>query len=278
MDIVCDLVLGWNWYSVPESIRVDLDGELQPGVMVRDVAQQVMSDIGADLGLGRAIEFAGPFVERMPLGDRMTLCNWSRKVEAVAGVIAPTPEIVRYVEARTSEPFEPVFSDENAAWAETRSYDVGAMEPVVAVPSDPLETRAIEAVAGATVHQAFVGSCAGGSLEDIRAAAEVLTGRQVHSDVRMIVSPGSQRIWRQAEQEGLLSILSDAGCVVTASTCGVCFGGMGSLAAGEVCIATSTENFQGRMGSPESSIYLGSPRTVAASAVRGEVTDPRGIS
>ncbi len=275
MDIVSDLLLGWNWYSVPESIRVRLEGELQPGVMVRDVAQLVMADLGEDLGLGRAIEFEGPFVERMPLGDRMTLCNWSRKVQAVAGVIAPTPEIVRYVAARTSEPFEPAFSDEEADWVETRSYDVGSMEPVVAAPPDPLDTRPLDAVAGTPIQQAFLGSCAGGSLDDIRAAAALLAGRRVHGDVRMIVSPGSQRIWREASEEGLLATLTEAGCLVTASTCGACIGGMGSLGAGEVCVSTSTENFAGRMGSPESSVYLGSPATVAASAIRGRLTDPR---
>jgi 3-isopropylmalate/(R)-2-methylmalate dehydratase large subunit len=277
MDIVSDMVLGRNWHVVPETIRVNLEGELPDGVMVRDLAQRVMTDLGDELGLGRAIEFVGPVVERMPLGDRMTLCNWSRKVQAVAGVMAPSPAIFDYVRRRTTESFEPVFSDDDAAWIESRDYRVDATEPLVAAPSDPLNTQTLEAAGEVAIQQAFIGSCAGGSLEDIRVAAEILSGRKVHGDVRMIVSPGSEEVSRRADGEGLLSILRDAGCVVTASTCGACIGGMGALAAGEVCISTSTENFKGRMGSRDSSVYLGSPRTVAASALRGRLTDPRSI-
>ena len=278
MDIISDMVLGWNWYSVPESILVELDGELREGTMVRDVAQHVVDQVGDQLGNGRVVEFVGPAVERMSISERMTLCNWSRKIQAVAGLVNPDRKTVEYVAARTEEPFEPLVSDPDAEYAARFAVDVSALEPLVAAPPDPTNTRSLAAVSGTPIQQAFIGSCAGGSLEDLRVAASVLDGRRVHPGVRMIASPGSQRIWEEADREGIIATLSRAGCVVTASTCGACIGGMGALGDGEVCVSTSTENFPGRMGAPGSLVYLASPLTVAASAVAGELTDSRELS
>jgi len=277
MDIISDMVLGWNWHAVPESVRVHLTGTLPAGVMVRDVAQHVVTDLGDELGNGRAIEFVGPLVDRMRLGERMTLCNWSRKIQAVAGLINPDRMTIDYVRGRATVPFVPLLSDAGAAYVEERSYDVGSLEPLVAAPPDPTNTKPLAEVAGTPIQQAFVGSCAGGSLDDLRTVAAVLAGRSVHPGVRMIASPGSQEIWRRAQEEGLLTTLAEAGCIVTASTCGACIGGMGALGDGEVCVSTSTENFPGRMGSPKSLVYLASPLTVAASAVSGELTDSRSL-
>ncbi|MEJ1922193.1 3-isopropylmalate dehydratase large subunit [Microbacterium sp. KHB019] len=274
-DIVSDLAAGWNWYSVPQSIRIELVGQMGPGVTMRDVAQHVMSDIGQDLGSGKALEFVGDFVDRASIPALMTLCNWSRKTEAVAGIVNPSARTVEYVRSRTDIPFEILRSDPGAQYVAHRTYDVGAVEPVVAAPGDPLDTRAVSEVAGTRIHQAFLGSCAGGSIEDFRAAASVLRGRHVAPGVRMIASPGSQETWRVAEEEGLLRDLSAAGVLVTGSTCGACYGGAGVLTGDEVCISTSTENFQGRMGSMSASIFLGSALTVAASALAGEITDAR---
>lgn len=276
-DIVSDLAVGWNWYAVPHSIRVQLDGDLRPGVTMRDVAQHIMGDIGQDLGSGTAIEFVGSFVEDASIPQLMTLCNWSRKTEAVAGIVNPSPRTVEYVRSRTAVPLEPLRSDPGAEYLAERAYDVAEVEPVVAAPGDPLDTRPLSAVAGTRIHQAFLGSCAGGSIEDFRAAAGVLRGRRIAPGVRMIASPGSQETWRQAEEEGLLRDLTAAGVLVTGSTCGACYGGAGVLAGQEVCVSTSTENFHGRMGSPTASIYLGSALTVAASALAGELTDARAL-
>jgi 3-isopropylmalate/(R)-2-methylmalate dehydratase large subunit len=278
MDIISDMVLGWNWYVVPESVRVHLSGTLPAGVMVRDVAQHVITDLGDDVGNGRAIEFVGPLVDVMGMSERMTLCNWSRKIQAVAGLINPDRATIDYVSSRTTETFEPLCSEDGATYVEERHYDVSALEPLVAAPPDPTNTKPLAEVAGTTIHQAFVGSCAGGSLEDLRTVASVLNGRRVHPGVRMIASPGSQAIWRRAQEEGVLTTLADAGCIVTASTCGACIGGMGALGDGEVCVSTSTENFPGRMGSLGSLVYLASPLTVAASAVSGKLTDARTLS
>jgi 3-isopropylmalate/(R)-2-methylmalate dehydratase large subunit len=278
MDIISDMVLGWNWYVVPESVRVHLSGTLARGVMVRDVAQHVVTDLGDEVGNGRALEFVGPLVDQMRLADRMTLCNWSRKIQAVAGLINPDESTLAYVRGRTDQPLRPLLSDEGASYAEERHYDVDSIEPLVAAPPDPTNTKLLAEVSGTTIHQAFVGSCAGGSLDDLRTVAGVLAGRRVHPGVRMIASPGSQEIWRRAQEEGILTTLSEAGCVVTASTCGACIGGMGALGDGEVCVSTSTENFLGRMGTPGSLVYLASPLTVAASAVSGSLADSRTLS
>jgi 3-isopropylmalate/(R)-2-methylmalate dehydratase large subunit len=278
MDIVSDLVIGLNWYSVPESVRVHLSGRLQPDVMMRDVAQRVMSDIGTELGSGRVIELVGPFVDEASIPALMTLCNWTRKVQAVAGIVNPTASTVAFVRERTDVPFEPLRSDPGAKYLEERRFDVSEIEPLVAAPPDPLNTRTLGQVAGTQIHQAFLGSCAGGSIEDFRAAASVLEGRRVHSEVRMIAAPGSRETWQQAESEGLLDTLTAAGVVVTGSMCGACYGGAELLSAGQVCISTSTENFAGRMGSEASSIYLASPLTVAASAVAGRIVGARELA
>jgi homoaconitase/3-isopropylmalate dehydratase large subunit len=278
MDIVSDLVIGVNWYAVPESIRVHLAGRLQPGVMMRDVAQRVMSDLGTELGSGRVIELVGPFVDEASLPSLMTLCNWTRKVQAVAGIVNPTESTVAYVRERTDVPFEPLRSDPDAEYVAERHFDVSAMEPLVAAPPDPLNTRTLADVVGTRIQQAFLGSCAGGSIEDFRAAASILAGRHVHPEVRMVAAPGSTETWHQAQSEGLLDTLTSAGVVVTGSMCGACYGGAELLSAGQVCVSTSTENFAGRMGSESSSIYLASPLTVAASAVAGRIVGARDIT
>jgi len=277
MDIVSDLAIGVNWYAVPESIRVHLSGRLRPGVMMRDVAQRVMSDIGTELGSGRAIELVGPFVDEATVPALMTLCNWTRKVQAVAGIVNPTDRTVAYVRERTAVPFEPLRSDPDAEYVAEMRFDVSTMEPLVAAPPDPLNTRTLAEVAGIRIQQAFLGSCAGGSIEDFRAAASVLEGRQVHPGVRMVAAPASTETWQQAEGEGLIDALTTAGVLVNGSMCGACYGGAELLGPGQVCISTSTENFAGRMGSEASSIYLASPLTVAASAIAGRIVGAQDV-
>lgn len=279
MDVISDMVIGTNWYCVPPSVRVHIKGELPRGVLVRDVTQIIMSDIGEDVASGRVIELVGPFIEQLPVSGRMTLCNWTRKVQAVTGIVNPDKKTLAYVGSRTTEPLDPLSSDADAVYEAERDYDVSTFEPVVAAPPDPLNTVSLSSLVGLRIDQAFIGSCAGGSLEDIRVAAETLRGRRVHQHVRMIVTPGSQETWAAAAEEGLLLILTEAGVTVTTATCGSCFGGQGVLADNEVCVSTSTENFGGRMGSPTAQIYLASPLVVAEAAIAGQFvtvhTDPR---
>jgi 3-isopropylmalate/(R)-2-methylmalate dehydratase large subunit len=274
MDIVADLMLGANWYTVPESVRVRLDGALAPGVSVRDVAQRVMSDVGTELGGGRVIELVGSFVDSASVPALMTLCNWTRKTGAVTGIVNPSPATLAYVQDRTAAALAPLYSDPGATYVEELGYDVSALGPVVAAPPDPLNILDVAELEGTRIDHVFIGSCAGGSIEDLRAAAEVLRGRHVHPDVRAVASPGSRETLRAATAEGLVEILTQAGVDVTDATCGACYGGGDTLDDDDVCLSTSTENFPGRMGSQRASIFLAAPLTVAASAVTGRITHP----
>lgn len=277
VDVLSDLVLGWNWHRVPETILVELKGELQRGVTARDVAQTVMAAIGADQGAGRAVEFRGSFIDRLEMSGRMVLCNWTRKIEAVTGVIAADAVTAEYVAKRARRNFQSLSADSNAQYAINRRFDVGCVEPVVALPPSPLDVHPVSAIAGRPVQQAVIGSCAGGHLEDLRLAASLLRGRRVASGTRLIISPATRSIWTAAANEGLLGVFVEAGAIVTDATCGACFGGTGVLADGETCISSSTENMAGRMGSDAAEILLASPLTVAASAIAGAVADPRGL-
>lgn len=275
MDVLSDMVLGWNWYRVPETISVRLDGQAPRGVTVRDVAQIAMADIGDEAGAGRAVEFAGSYVDGLTIAERMVLCNWTRKIEAVAGMVAPDATTARYMEGRARKILPPLLADPDAHYALRRTFDVSSCEPVVAVPPSPLDILPVSAFDRTPIHQAVIGSCAGGHLDDLRLAASLLDGRKVARGVRLIVSPATRDIWSQAAAEGLLGICAAAGAIVTDATCGACFGGLGQLAPGELCLSTSTENSAGRMGSADARIMLASPLTVAASAIAGMVADPR---
>ena len=275
-DLLLDLLLGWGWYRIPHTIRVHLLGTMRPGVMPRDVAQHIAGDVGSSGARDMAMEFVGSAVDAMSIDGRMVVCNWSRKCEAVTGLMNPDDKTISFAQRAAGTNFEPLYSDPDAYYAKERYYNVDEVEPLVAAPPDPTNTRPISEVAGRQIDQAFVGSCAGGTLDDLRTAAVVLRGQKVHPRVRLIVTPATNDIFRAATREGLLGDLVEAGAVVTPSTCGTCYGGLnGILADGEVCIASSTENHPGRMGSYSAHIYLASPATVAASAVAGVITDPR---
>jgi 3-isopropylmalate/(R)-2-methylmalate dehydratase large subunit len=276
VDIATDMALGWNWHRVPETIRIELYGDRPDWLPARDIMQNIIGVVGAIGALGDVVEFGGPVVDTMSMDARLALCNWTRKIEAVTALINPDKTTLDYVGPRVRGPYEPLTSDADAEYRKTLTFDVGQMEPVVACPPNVADTRLVSAVSSIRIDQAFVGSCAGGMLEDIRAAAAIVAGHQVAPGVRLIVTPASQQIWHQAAQEGLLETLSEAGALITNSTCGTCWGGAnGVLADGEVCIASSTENTIGRMGSRSAHIYLASPATVAASAIAGHIADPR---
>jgi homoaconitate hydratase family protein len=277
VDLATDMVLGWNWHRVPPTIRIRLVGNRPSWLTALDIAHNICGDLGPIGALGAVIEFAGPVVDVMSIDDRLTICNRSRRIEAVSAVINPDQRTLEYVTPRAIGAFEVLTSDADCSYLQDLSYDVASMEPVVACPpTEDRDTKTVAEVAGRRVHQAFVGSCAGGRLDDIRTAAAIVKGRQVAPGVRFIVTPASHAIWVQAAAEGLWETLSGAGAIVTPSTCGLCYGGLnGILDDGELCIANSTENTVGRMGSREAEIFLGSTATVAASAVAGEIVDPR---
>lgn len=204
----------------------------------------------------------------------MNLCS-ALYLSGTYGIVNPDQKTIEYIQSRTGEPFEPLVSDIDAQYAEIRAYDVSELEPQVAFPPSPTNTKPVSAAEGIPVHEASIGACTSGRLEDLRIAAEILKGKEVHPAVRLLITPISQKIQMQAIEEGLIKIFIEAGAIICIPSCGTCPGHIGRLAAGENCITTSTVNYPGRMGSREATIYLASPATVAASALEGKIADPR---
>jgi 3-isopropylmalate/(R)-2-methylmalate dehydratase large subunit len=273
-EAVQALAMGSIWLQVPETIRIELHGKPRPGVLSRDIAQQIISRIGADLCDYRVLEYAGPAVRTMDMDARMTLCNVAVDIGAKTGLVEPDNVTVAYLKGRAKAPFELKTSDPGAEYAHRYELDLGELEPMIAAPPRPDNVMPVSAAAGTKIDQVYIGSCAGGRMEDLRAAAAVMRDRQVHPDVRMIVVPTSQEIYAQASREGLLATFAEAGAVVTAPCCGPCYGNLAPLVDGDVCIATGTTNIPGRMGSAKASIYLSNAAVAAASAVAGTITDP----
>lgn len=271
------LATGEIWLRVPETIRIVMDGVPPAGVMSRDVAQWTIATLGPERCDYRVLEYGGPAMARLDMDARMTLCNVAVDVGAKSGLVEPDELTQEYLRPRTTREFELVRSDPDARYELVYPLDLGSLEPMVAAPPSPDNVVPVSAVAGLEVDQVYIGSCAGGRLEDLRAAAAVLRGRRVDPRVRMIVVPTSQEIFARAAREGLIEALVEAGALVTAPSCGPCYGNLSPLAEGEVCVGTGTRNEPGRMGSPKASVYLANAATAAAAAVLGKIVDPRGL-
>jgi 3-isopropylmalate/(R)-2-methylmalate dehydratase large subunit len=273
------LCKGQTWYLVGPTTKVVLEGELPERVYPRDVIHYIPGHYG-DFA-GRNLEWHGDGLPNINIDGRLTMATISAELSAEFSLFPYDDVLAEYLQGRAKWPFEPAEPDEDAQYDTVITVDLSALEPQVVLPGKVAwNTKGAREVAAESikVDQAFIGSCANGRLSDFAVAAEILDGRQIARGTRMIVTPGSQDILKQAIKAGYVETLMDAGAVVTNSTCGACFGGhMGLLADDEVCITASTRNFKGRMGSPTSSIFMGSPATVAASAVTGVITDPRDI-
>ncbi|NOY44061.1 MAG: 3-isopropylmalate dehydratase large subunit [Deltaproteobacteria bacterium] len=277
-DLAAAMVTGEAWFKVPESIKFVYRGELPPWVEGKDLILYTIGLIGVDGALYRAMEFTGPVIERLGMDDRLTMANMAIEAGGKNGIIAPDATTRAYVEGRAKRP--PVYyrSDPDARYAEVIEIDVGRIRPQVAFPHLPSNTRAIDDVGEVPIDQVVIGSCTNGRIEDLRRAARVLREQRVAKYVRCIVIPATQEIYRQAMREGLLEVFLDAGCAVSTPTCGPCLGGhMGILAKGERAVATTNRNFVGRMGHPESEVYLASPSVAAASAVKGRIASPEEV-
>jgi 3-isopropylmalate/(R)-2-methylmalate dehydratase large subunit len=269
------MALGKIWLKVPRSIKVDLAGKPATGVMSRDLAQFVIGKIGDERADYRVIEYCGEAVERMDIDERMTLCNVVIESGAKTGIIKPSPEILASLKEKSPLSFPLVESDSDAVYEQSYSFDAGKIEPQVALPPSPDNVVPVSEIKNVPIHQAFIGSCASGRMEDLRMAARILKGRKIHPAVRMIIIPGSRQIQLQALKEGLIEVFLEAHAIVSTPSCGGCSGVQAFLSGKEVCIGTGTRNEPGRMGSFEAQIYLASAATVAASAITGEITDPR---
>jgi 3-isopropylmalate/(R)-2-methylmalate dehydratase large subunit len=273
------LCKGQSWYLVGETTKVVLEGRLPERVYPRDVIHYIPGTYG-DFA-GRNLEWYGDGLSTIDVDGRLTMATISAELSAEFSLFPYDDVLADYLEGRNKWPFEPAFPDDDAEYEQTITIDLSSLEPQIVLPNKVAwNTKTAREVADdrVKVDQAFIGSCANGRLSDFAVAAEILEGRQIAKGTRMIVTPGSQDILKEAVKRGYVETLMDAGAVVTSSTCGACYGGhMGLLADDEVCITASTRNFQGRMGSPKASVFMGSPATVAASAVTGVITDPRDL-
>ncbi|MBC8448689.1 MAG: 3-isopropylmalate dehydratase large subunit [Chloroflexi bacterium] len=272
------MATGEIWLRVPESLRLVINGSLPPHVSAKDVILHIIGDLGADGADYRSVEFAGQAVRGMSLASRMVLCNMAAEMGAKNGVVLPDEETQRWLAGRLRGDYEEVHPDADAAYERVIEYDVTALAPQVARPHRVDNVVDVTAVAGTPIDQALVGTCTNGRLEDLAAAAEILRGRHIAPGVRLLVLPASREVLLAALQAGLIADLVSAGATVLNPGCGPCLGAhQGCMAPGEVTISTANRNFKGRMGCKESEIYLASPATVAASALAGEITDPREV-
>lgn len=269
------LAMDTLWLRVPETIRVNIHGRRPPGVMARDVAQHICTDIGAEQANYRVIEYGGPGIAEFSIDARFVLCNFPVAVGAKTGIVNPDAVTLAYTRERACLPFTNLASAPDAVYADVRDYNISGLEPRISVPPDTTNVHLISEYVGVRIDSAYVGSCASGNLEDLRAAAAVLKGRRVHPDVRLFISPATQRYYIEALQEGLIETFASAGAFVLGPTCQPCYGALWPTADGEVRISTSTRNEPGRMGSFKAEIYLANPATVAASAIKGMIADPR---
>ena len=264
------------WLRVPETIRIDVDGSFQRFVTPKDLMLKMIGQLKADGAIYKALEFTGRTVAEMSVSGRLTLCNMAVEIGAKTAIINPDEVSLSYVKDRTDKPFKLLRSDPDSNYERNIEFNVDDLEPQVACPHAVDNVRSVSEVEGAPIDQAFIGSCTNGRIEDLRLAARIIKGRKVKEGVRMLIAPASQEVYLEALREGHLELFVEAGAYVCNPTCGACFGGhMGLLAPGETCISSSNRNFIGRMGSPKAEIYLGSPATVAASAIAGGITDPR---
>jgi 3-isopropylmalate/(R)-2-methylmalate dehydratase large subunit len=269
---------GQIWLMVPQTMVVQVTGSFPPGVSAKDLILHIIGDLGADGALYRAVEFRGPAIEAMSMAGRMTLCNMSVEMGAKAGIVPADEKTAQWLESRVDQPYQPPTSDPDASVERTLSYCLDGMVPQVACPHTVDNVKPVGQVLGTQIHQALIGTCTNGRLEDLREAARFLRGKKVAPGVRLLVLPASAEVYRTALSSGILEELIAAGGVILNPGCGPCLGAhQGVLAPGEVCLSTANRNFRGRMGCKEASIYLASPATVAASAVAGEIADPTQI-
>jgi 3-isopropylmalate/(R)-2-methylmalate dehydratase large subunit len=273
-EMIYAVTTGKTWFRLGETVRYDLVGRLQPGVTTKDVFLHVAGVFGDHTN--QNLEFGGSGLAHLSLNARRTIATQAAEVGAEFCLFEPDDVLLDYVRTHNPTPFEAQYPDADAIYSERRTIDLSAMEPLVALPDAVVKNSVpVSEVAGQAIQQAFIGSCANGTLDDFAIAAGIVEGRQIAPGVRLIVTPGSQQIYRDALQAGYVATLVEAGALVTNATCGACAGGhMGVVGPGETCITASTRNFKGRMGDPSARIFMASTATVAASALTGVITHP----
>jgi len=276
-DVAVAFAFGKTWLRVPPTWHVVVNGTFPPGVYAKDFMLHLIGTIGADGATYAALEFTGDTVDSMPMEDRLTIANIVVECGAKAGIFPADATTREFLEARgRGDRFRPIAPDAGASYERTLEFDVCGLEPTIACPHQPDNTKTIGELGDVAVQQVVIGTCTNGRLSDFHIAARILKGRKVRPGVRLLVTPGSREILRQGMDDGTFATLLEAGATITAPGCGACVGVHdGVLGDGEVCLSTQNRNFQGRLGNPEGFIYLGSPAVAAATAIEGRIADPR---
>ncbi|HEY93698.1 MAG TPA: 3-isopropylmalate dehydratase large subunit [Dehalococcoidia bacterium] len=275
-EVAYVMATGKLWFRVPETIKFTLTGVLLPMVTSKDVILHIAGNYSTSVAQYMAIEFTGQAARDMSLESRLTMSNMSVEIGAKFAFFEPDEKVEEYLAGRITKQYKPVNADKDAVYRAEYEIDVSSLPPLVALPYEVDNIKPVSELTGTVIHQALLGSCTNGRIEDLRIAADIIKGRKAHHDTRFLVVPASAEVYSQAAVEGLIEVFLEAGATICPPGCGACFGThMGLLAEGENCIASINRNFRGRMGSPGSRVYLASPATVAASAIEGKIADPR---
>lgn len=275
-DMALVYATGQTWFMVPETYKIKVTGTFGQYVTAKDLILNIIGDIGSFGATYKAMEFRGETFENMDVSSRMTVCNMVVESGAKNGIMEPNKATLKYLKNRNVTSFNILRSDKDAHYEREYFYEVNTLEPQIACPHNVDNVYSVSKVEGTGIDQAFIGSCTNGRLEDLRMASEVIFGKKVHPDVRFIVVPASKEIYQDAIKEGIIDNFLNSGAIICNPGCGPCLGAhMGVLGSGEVCVSTTNRNFKGRMGDPQSEVYLANPAVVASSAIAGEIKDPR---
>ncbi|NQT94811.1 MAG: 3-isopropylmalate dehydratase large subunit [Candidatus Omnitrophica bacterium] len=275
-DLAISLASGKNWFKVPETIKIVVEGRLPKGVYSKDIILHIIGDLTADGATYKAAEFYGDAIKSLSVDARFTISNMAIEMGAKCGIMEPDAKAQKWLKRYSSKRRKIVLADKNARYADVRYYDASKLSPKIAKPHQVDNVADVGELKGKRIDQAFIGTCTNGRLEDLRIAATILEGKKIKEGVRFIVAPASKEIFLEAAASGIIKVLVEAGANVVTPGCGPCVGTHNGVPSdGEVVLSTANRNFKGRMGNPNAFIYLASPATVAASALRGEITDPR---
>jgi 3-isopropylmalate/(R)-2-methylmalate dehydratase large subunit len=275
-DMAMVFATGKLWFKVPQTIKFDITGKLQGNVFAKDVILNIIGKIGADGATYKACEFGGETTRNMTISDRMVLCNMAIEMGGKTGLVEPDQKTIQYLKGRSTKPYKIMKTDKNAQSLETIHINVSELEPQIACPHNVDNVKPVSEVEGTHIDQVFLGSCTNGRLSDLRTAANIINGKDISKNVRMLVIPASREVYSKAMDEGLLKTFVDSGALVCNPCCGPCLGGhIGLVGPGEVSLSTSNRNFKGRQGSADAEVYLSSAAVAASSAVNGKITDPR---
>lgn len=275
-DLSIILASGKTWFKVPETVKIMIDGKLSKGVYSKDLILKIIGDLGANSCTYKSIEFCGETIRDLSMDGRFTISNMAVEMGAKAGIMDADKKTLTWLNKFSERIPKPVSSDDDALYSEIKVYNASEVQPMVSKPHTVDNTAVIEDVEGTQINQGFIGTCTNGRLEDLRIAANILKGKKIHPDIKLIVAPASRLVYLEALKEGIVSVFIEAGASVITPGCGPCVGThQGIPADGEIVISTANRNFKGRMGNPDAFIYLASPLTVAASVLTGKITDPR---